>query len=348
MSEMPSMEPDEFEIPAELPSTTRTTRGARGRPKGKTTTTTVTRQILTDPEDEEKPPEMTFASLFDAGPDDSNNEVVARVRVFRSEPREGHLGYIDDMDATETFIKEHWGGSTYRLEGVNSRGRIVRVRTIAVAGDPIFVGEAFEAQWRRQKGLGPRGASTGESMSMKDMLAVIEAREQALRTELAAKEERDRRERTERDESRRRDEREFLLQREQSQREWDERKRRDTEESDRRRAQEQDARDERRELRRHRARRQRQPARRRRRLRRLWRQPLHLANGARDRSARAVEHLGEVLHDRREQVTFPLVALPGLAELHRQRHTLHEHIGGVGGRLAAQRLLDKCYRVGRL
>jgi len=246
MSEMPSMEPDEFEIPAELPSTTRTTRGARGRPKGKTTTTTVTRQILTDPEDEEKPPEMTFASLFDAGPDDSNNEVVARVRVFRSEPREGHLGYIDDMDATETFIKEHWGGSTYRLEGVNSRGRIVRVRTIAVAGDPIFVGEAFEAQWRRQKGLGPRGASTGESMSMKDMLAVIEAREQALRTELAAKEERDRRERTERDESRRRDEREFLLQREQSQREWDERKRRDTEESDRRRAQEQDARDERR------------------------------------------------------------------------------------------------------
>lgn len=239
MSEMPSMEPDEFELPP-------ATRAPRGRGKGKTTTTTVTKQILTDPEDDDKLPEMTFASLFDAGPDDTNNEVVARVRVFRSDPREGHLGYIDDMDATETFIKEHWGGSTYRLEGVNSKGRIVRVRTIVVGGDPIFVGEAFEAQWRRQKGLGARSSSNGEQMSMKDMLAVIEAREMALRTELAAKEERDRKERTEREESRRRDEREFLMQRERDQREWDERKRRDTEESDRRRAQEQDARDERR------------------------------------------------------------------------------------------------------
>lgn len=243
MSEMPSMEPDEFELSPTPASRTR----ASGRGKGKTTTTTVTKQILTAPEEDDKPPEMTFASLFDAGPDDLNNEVVVRVRVFRSEPREGHLGYIDDMDATETYIKEHWGGSTYKLDGVNARGRIVRARTIVVGGDPVFIGEAFEAQWRKQRGLGPRGSNgNGEQMSMKDMLAVIEAREQALRTELAAKEERDRRERTERDESRRRDEREFLLQREQSQREWDERKRRDTEESDRRRAQEQDARDERR------------------------------------------------------------------------------------------------------
>lgn len=241
MSEMPSMEPDdEFELPP--------TRARRGRGKGKTTTTTVTRQILADAEEDDKPPEMTFASLFDAGPEDVNNEIVARVRVIRSDPREGLLGYIDDMDATETFIKEHWGGSTFRLEGVNSKGRIIRVRSVVVAGDPIFIGEAFEAQWRRQRGLGPKASNgnNGESMSMKDMLAVIEAREMALRTELAAKEERDRKERTEREESRRRDEREFLMQRERDQREWDERKRRDTEESDRRRAQEQDARDDRR------------------------------------------------------------------------------------------------------
>jgi hypothetical protein len=220
----------------------------RSRRGGKVTETTITKRELNDDSEEEGSSKLTFAALFDPGPDDANQETVVRVRVFRADPREGYLGYIEDLDATEAFIKEQWGGSVYKLEGLNNRGRIIRVRTVVIGGDPIFIGEAFETSWRKQKGLPARRADggTGEQLSTKDMLALIQAREEALRKELADKEERDRKERQEREAERRREEREWQAQREREQREWDERRRRDQEEADRRRRQEEEAREDRR------------------------------------------------------------------------------------------------------
>lgn len=223
-----SMDPDDFGDETEP-------KRGRGRPKGsgkgKTVTTTVTRQTSLDGEEKsDDDVSMTFGALFDAGPDDKNDEIVTRVRVNRAEPKEGMLGYIEDMDATESYIRDEWGGSTYLLQGLNNRGKIIRVRSIVIGGDPKFVGEAFDLQWRRQKGLPPKsanGAAPGEQMSMKDMLAVIEAREIALRKELADKEDRDRRERIEAAETRRKDEREFQMLRERDAREWEEKRQRD-------------------------------------------------------------------------------------------------------------------------
>lgn len=225
----------------EPPKTQKTTR-KRG---GKATETTIIKRELVDDESE-KPQHMTFASLFDAGPDDANEEIVHRVRVHRSEPREGMLGYIDDMSATEETIKERWGGSTYRLEGLNARGKIVRVRTSVIAGDPIFVSDAFDIQWRKQRGLPPRSQTNGEQVTIKDMLAIIEAKEAALRKEIADKEERDRKDRQEREAERRREEREWQAQREREQREFDERRRKEREEAEERRRRDDDEREQRR------------------------------------------------------------------------------------------------------
>lgn len=229
------------------PQPTSRTSSTKRKGRGKATETTIIKRELVDDDEENASEKMTFAALFDPGPDDANSETVVRVRVFRADPREGYLGYIEDLNASEEYIVERWGGSVYKLEGLNNRGRIIRVRTVAIGGDPIFIGESFEAQWRKQKGLPKKAESgTSEQLSTKDMLALIQAREEALRKELADKEERDRKERQEREAERRREEREWQAQREREQREWDERRRRDQEEADRRRRQEEEAREDRR------------------------------------------------------------------------------------------------------
>lgn len=228
------------------PSPAARSTSTRRKGKGKATETTIIKRELLDEDEENVSEKMTFAALFDPGPDDANAETVIRVRVFRADPREGYLGYIEDMNATEEFIQERWGGSVFKLEGLNNRGRIIRVRTIVISGDPVFVGEAFEAQWRKQKGLPTKAKASASELSTKDMLELIQEREVALRRELADKEERERKERQEREEVRRREEREFQLAREREQREWDERRRRDQEEADRRRAREEEEREQRR------------------------------------------------------------------------------------------------------
>lgn len=236
---------DESEGFHDEPMATTTRRRSR-RGNGKVTETTITKRELNEGNDDDDAG-MTFAALFDAGPDDGNTEKVVRIRVNRADPKEGFLGYIDDMEATEAAIKDQWGGSTYRLDGVNLRGRIVRVRTIMVAGDPIFVGEAFEANWRRMRGLPKKDAGqSGDQLSAREMIELMDAREAALRKELADKEEASRKAREEREAERRRDEREWQLQREREQREWDERQRRERDEADRRRRQDDEEREARR------------------------------------------------------------------------------------------------------
>ena len=230
---------DDYDFEPAKPQRTTRKRG------GKATETVITKRELVD-EDEKRPTQVTFAALFDAGPEDANDETVLKVRVTRMEPSEGQLGYIEDMDATEELIKERWGGSKYRLDGINRQGRIVRVRTITIAGDPIFVSESFDIQWRKQRGLPPRSQTNGEQVTIKDMLAIIEAKEAALRKEISDKEERDRKERQEREAERRREEREWQAQREREQREFDERRRKEREEAEERRRRDDDEREQRR------------------------------------------------------------------------------------------------------
>lgn len=219
------------------------TTSSRKSASGKKTKTTITREVLADDEKERSP--LTFAALFDPGPEDHNEEVAIRVRCTRADPPEGMLGYIEDMDATEKHILDNWGGSTYRLDGLNAKGKIIRVKTLKLAGDPIFVSEAADQQWRKQRGLPPRGAAAG-AMSATDILAMIEQREAKRSAEEKERRDEQRREERDADERRRREEREFQAEREKQTREWEDRKRRDDEERDRKRRQEDDDRERRR------------------------------------------------------------------------------------------------------
>lgn len=225
---------------------TSTTSKRKGR-GGKVTETTITKRELNDETGAGgKTLNQPLSALFDAGPDDSNDDDVVRVRVFRSEPREGYVGYVEDMEATQETIKERWGGSTYRLEGLNAKGRIARHRSIVIAGDPLFVGEAFDIQWRRAKGLPPKGAAPNKSLDVGEVIAMMEAREEKLARQMADREEKERRDREERETNRRREEREWQAQREREQREWDERRRIAAEEVEKRRRQDDEDREKRR------------------------------------------------------------------------------------------------------
>lgn len=218
----------------------------RGRPPA--TQTTITRRLLDedDKENKEKKDELlTFQNLFAPDPEnDVNQDIVIKVRVYRTDPNEGILGYIDDMEATEQTILDRWGGSTYRLDGMNGRGRVVRCRSLKIAGDPIFEGEAAESIYRKSKGLPPKHTLTnvGNSMSPQEIMAMMEARDKERRQEEKDKTEERKREA----EERRKEEREFILERERLQREFDERKRKDDEERDRRRREDEREREDRR------------------------------------------------------------------------------------------------------
>jgi hypothetical protein len=234
----PDVEDRDTEI--EQPTFTTSSRKAAG---GRKTKTTITREVLADDAKERAP--LTFGALFDPGPDDHNEELAIRVRVTRADPPEGMLGYIEDMDATEKHILDNWGGSTYRLDGLNSKGKIIRVKTLRLAGDPIFVSESADLQWRKQRGLPPRNQANG-GMNATEILAMIETREAKRAAEDKERNDERRREEREADERRRREEREFAVEREKQAREWEDRKRRDDDERDRKRRQEDDDRERRR------------------------------------------------------------------------------------------------------
>lgn len=158
-------------------------------------------------------------TIFDLSSADEKH--IDRVHVFRKDPDEGFLADVAPT-ITEQEILARWGGSTFRLEGKNSLGRIVKVRQLSIAGDPVFVSEIFEARWRRANGLRPRadGSTTQpDHMSAKDMILMMteqaaqrrqEERErlEAARRDELEREERRRKDQEERDERRRKDEHE--------------------------------------------------------------------------------------------------------------------------------------------
>lgn len=182
-------------------------------------------------EDEEEAEELSssplFANLNRAG------KRIDRVSVRRLEPNSGFMG-IMPPNVTEDMISAKWGGGDYRLEAKNDAGAILKVRAYKIAGDPQFVSEAEERQWRRSNGLEPsRGRGAGSDV--KEMLAIMEERDDKRRAELLEREERTRKDADAREERdrRQREEREIVARREEEQRE--ERRRREQREDEERR-----------------------------------------------------------------------------------------------------------------
>jgi hypothetical protein len=162
-------------------------------------------------------------SLFDVSAVDEHR--IERIAVYRKDPDEGYLGELEPT-ATEEDIKRAWGGSVYFVQGKNAQGKVAKSRSVRISGDPIFVSLVAENRWRRANQLPPLNIHTGndnahrkpgDDMSIKDMLLLMEEKEQARRREADEREAKDRREREEREEK----ERKWLAEREDHKRKED-------------------------------------------------------------------------------------------------------------------------------
>jgi hypothetical protein len=125
---------------------------------------------------------------------------IETVGVRRTDPDSGYLGYMSP-DVTETTLRAKWGGGTYRLEGKNLAGQVVKdgVRTCKIAGDPIFTSELEEKDWRRMHSLPAKEAPAAAALSVADMLRLIDEKDEKRRKEQADREERERKELAERE-----------------------------------------------------------------------------------------------------------------------------------------------------
>jgi hypothetical protein len=230
--------------------------GGPGRPKGSVNrktkkpgrrTVTVTKTELDAESAEEKPEIEGFAHFFSRA--DIEEYQISRVRVIRKNPNEGTVGYLDDPLAGEEEIKQKWGGGTYMLQGLNTGGIIKGSLTVTIAGDPIFQSTQAEVFWRRGLGLPPKPVDNGrrdDGMSVKDMMQMMDAREEQRRKDSERQEEEKRKRDREDEDRRRREDREWALAREQAQSAADERRRKLEEESETRRKREASEGDERR------------------------------------------------------------------------------------------------------
>lgn len=175
--------------------------------------------------------------LFDLGKD-KRTKTVIRVAVKRTDPDEGHLGYLLP-DATEADIAAKWGGGEFVVQGKNAQGQIVVSHTVKIAGDPVFKSEIEEARWRRLNNLRPSKRRDDDGGgSTRELLALIEEREEKRREEERERRAEEKREQAEREERNRREQREHeeKLARENAERE-ERRRKDDAERDERRRAQ---------------------------------------------------------------------------------------------------------------
>jgi hypothetical protein len=200
---------------------------------GKSSTTITTKKKIDGDDDAaeetEEAEDLAAAPLF--GDLDKKTKKIDRVGIRRTEPDSGFMGYMPAI-VSESMIAAKWGGGEYRLEGKNEAGVIVKVRTCKIAGDPGFVSEAEEKRWRKLNGLDAKGGGGGD---LKDMLVLMEERDEKRRGESLEREERARKEAADREdrERRLRDERDVQARRDADERE--ERRRREAREDDERR-----------------------------------------------------------------------------------------------------------------
>jgi hypothetical protein len=163
---------------------------------------------------------------------------IETVTVKRTDPEDTtrwtYLGTISP-EMTEATLKAKWGGGNYRIEAKNAAGQIVAdgVRVCRLSGDPIFESEVDERRWRKANGLADK--TTTPALSIKDLLFLLDEKEEKRRQEQIAREDRARKEQTEREDRERlaREERDARNQKEADERE--ERRRRQALEDDERR-----------------------------------------------------------------------------------------------------------------
>lgn len=204
-------------------------------------TQVTTKKVETLDDDDDATTEGGEATpLFDLGRN-KRTKTVVRIAIKRTDPDEGHLGYLGP-EGTEQDIANKWGGGEFVAQGKNAAGQIVVTQTIKIAGDPVFKSEIEEARWRRMNNLGPRkrrddGAENGGG-SIKEVLALMEERESKRREEERERRAEEKRELLEREERNRKDQRdhEEKLARENADRE-ERRRKDDAERDERRRAQ---------------------------------------------------------------------------------------------------------------
>lgn len=160
---------------------------------------------------------------------------VDYIHVYRLEPsmEEGTVGRLP-ADATELDIKEKWGGGKYYVEGKDAGNKVVSGagrRTVAIAGNPVFLSEVNHRKWLRAAGIEPEGSKGPAAPSFAELLTMITTitqgaatqaerahaqqmeqirAHQAEREKMAAeREDRQRREDREREERLRREQREY-------------------------------------------------------------------------------------------------------------------------------------------
>ena len=228
---MPNLEEVDDEAPPR-----RGRKPARGRGRGGKHGRTVvtTRQEIVDDGDEDGNSSDDGPNVDSSAPIFSKVDVeengIYKIRVFRKDPDEGFLGYLEDPDtATEQDIEKKWGGSLYRCEAVNSKGAIIRVKNVRVAGDPKFIGTVAANEWRKMNGMPPLSAvgNTTAGMGMNEMLAFMAEKEEIRRRTEAELRAEARKHELELEERRRRLELEAEDKRRRDEAERDERRRRD-------------------------------------------------------------------------------------------------------------------------
>jgi hypothetical protein len=199
--------------------------------KTQITTKTVEERDAAD-DDEIDPLELT--PLFDRGKD-RKSKTITKISIRRTDPDEGHLGYMAP-DASEGDIKQKYGGGEFTLQAKNDSGQIVHTLTnFKIAGDPIFQSEIAEARWLRLNRVTAR--SNGEGGSVKEILASIEERESKRREEERERRAQERQEALDREERNRREQREHEEKLAKDTADREERRRKDdTEREERRRA----------------------------------------------------------------------------------------------------------------
>jgi hypothetical protein len=217
-----------------------------GTTAAKRRTTSVTEEMV---DEEDEPQAWDEAPLF--AELDRKSKHIDMVSVRRTEPASGYLGTMPP-DVSEASLFSKWGGGSYILEGKSADTRIVpnARRQLKLAGDPIFKGEVEEMEWRRANGLPPKVAlaavPAAEAISTRDLLVMIEEKEERRRAEQLVREDRARAEQTEREDRERRTRAELAAQ---EKKDADERKaqeKKDQEEREDRRARAQREDDERR------------------------------------------------------------------------------------------------------
>jgi hypothetical protein len=237
---------DEFNTDLESGRTTQTTSRGRGRNGGRKVTQVTKREYIEPTDSEEEVEKLQLPGVFALS--DIEEHSIVRARVYRKDPDEGMLGYIDDPNFSEEAILQRWGGSLYRVDGLNGNGQVKRSVTFRVAGDPIFVSDTFKADWYKRRGIPlPAVGQTGaQAMGPQDMLAFMrqmDTERSKAEDERRAREKAEQREHEERmrklemeaEDRRRRDELEREDRRRKDEAERDEKRRREAAEAEERR-----------------------------------------------------------------------------------------------------------------